>query len=100
MQQGKERHYEFGQWIRNRYTNFLPEEYSPNDIYIRSTNVDRAIMSGAANLAGLYRPNKKQQWNDNVGKLWQPIPIHSVPRNMDTVNFEIFLLQFNYILSI
>ncbi|XP_025425537.1 prostatic acid phosphatase-like isoform X2 [Sipha flava] len=82
--QGKERHYEFGQWIRNRYSDFLPVEYSNNDIYIRSTSVDRALMSAASNLAGLYPPNKVQQWNNNVGNLWQPIPIHSIPRDIDT----------------
>lgn len=57
------------------------------DIYIRSTSVDRALMSAAVNLAGLYAPNPVQQWNNNLGMLWQPIPVHSVPRNLDTVNF-------------
>jgi hypothetical protein len=42
-------------------------------------------MSAASNLAGLYPPNKVQQWNNNVGNLWQPIPIHSIPRDIDTV---------------
>lgn len=78
----------------------MPEEYSSKDIFVRSTSVDRAIMSAAVHLAGLYRPNKDQQWNDNVGKLWQPIPIHSFPFNMDSVNFEIFLFLFNYFLLI
>lgn len=85
MQQGKERHYEFGQWLKNRYKHFLPVEYSNKDIYIRSTSVDRALMSAAVNLAGLYKPDKNEKWNDNVGNFWQPIPIHSVPRHQDTV---------------
>lgn len=49
-------------------------------------------MSAASNLAGLYTPNKNQQWNDNLGKLWQPIPIHSIPRDLDTVNLFIMCI--------
>ncbi|CAH1732158.1 prostatic acid phosphatase isoform X1 [Aphis gossypii] len=81
--QGKERHYEFGKWIRNRYSDFLPVKYSSEDIYIRSTSVDRALMSASANLAGLYPPTGDQIWNNNLGTLWQPIPIHSIPRDLD-----------------
>lgn len=72
--------------MRNRYSDFLPIEYSNKDVYVRSTSIDRALMSAAANLAGLYAPDQVQQWNDNVGKLWQPIPIHSTPREIDMVN--------------
>jgi len=65
----------------------LPIEYSKKDIYIRSTSVDRALMSAAVNLAGLYVPSSDQKWNEKLGSLWQPIPIHSIPRNLDKVNF-------------
>lgn len=44
-------------------------------------------MSAAANLAGLYPPSQVQQWNDNLGKLWQPVPIHSTPKKWETVSF-------------
>lgn len=50
-------------------------------------------MSAAANLAGLYPPSKVQQWNDNLGKLWQPIPIHSTPKNLETVSFIYNIIQ-------
>jgi len=66
----------------------LPVKYSSEDIYIRSTSVDRALMSAAANLAGLYTPTGDQIWNNNLGTLWQPIPIHSIPRDLDEVNFS------------
>lgn len=49
-------------------------------------------MSAAANLAGLYPPSQVQQWNDNLGKLWQPIPIHSTPKNLETVSFILIIL--------
>lgn len=67
----------------------MPIEYSNKDIYIRSTSVDRALMSAEVNLAGLYSPNQHEQWNDNLGKIWLPIPIHSVPRKFDKVTVYI-----------
>jgi lysosomal acid phosphatase len=83
QQIGKYQHYELGQWLRERYSEFLPEAYSREDIYIRSTDVDRTLMSAASNLAGLYPPEGGQIWNTNIK--WQPIPIHTVPENMDEV---------------
>lgn len=65
----------------------MPTQYSKNDVHIRSTSVDRALMSAAVNLAGLYAPNSDEQWNSNLGKLWQPIPIHSIPRSLDKVHY-------------
>lgn len=65
----------------------MPVRYSSEDIYIRSTSVDRALMSAAVNLAGLYAPTADQKWNNKLGTLWQPIPIHSIPRDLDKVNF-------------
>lgn len=72
--------------MRKRYDGFLPADYSNDDIYVRSTSIDRALMSAAVNLAGLYAPNEVQQWNDDLGKLWQPIPIHSIPKELDAVS--------------
>jgi len=55
--------------------------------------VDRALMSAAANLAGLYPPSADQKWNNKLGNVWQPIPIHSIPRDLDEVKlFEYFML--------
>lgn len=80
---GKLRHYKLGQYFRRRYADFLPQLYSEKDIYVRSTDVDRTLMSAQANLAGLYPPVATDVWNENLA--WQPIPIHSVPENMDAV---------------
>lgn len=38
-------------------------------------------MSAAANLAGLFPPTEKQTWNTHLA--WQPMPIHSVPGDVD-----------------
>lgn len=66
---GKQRHYKLGQWFRERYDGFLPSKYNYHDIYVRSTDVDRTLMSAASNLAGLYPPEGDQVWNENI--LWQ-----------------------------
>ncbi|CAH1159906.1 unnamed protein product [Phaedon cochleariae] len=81
--QGKLRHYKLGQWLRSRYDSLISTEYSPNDIYIYSTDTDRSLMSAAANLAGLYPPVANQIWNSDLK--WQPIPIHSSARKEDDI---------------
>ncbi|KAJ8975114.1 hypothetical protein NQ317_017976 [Molorchus minor] len=83
LNKGIERQYELGQWFRDRYRAFLPEEYSPSEIKVISTDVDRTLMSAAANLAGLYPPPASQVWNDDL--LWEPIPIHTKTRAEDEV---------------
>ncbi|KAK7794415.1 hypothetical protein R5R35_010392 [Gryllus longicercus] len=80
---GKEQHFELGKWLRERYDHFLPEEYSRDDIYIRSTDVDRTLMSAESNLAGLYPPTGSQRWNPTLS--WQPIPIHTTPEIDDMI---------------
>ncbi|XP_063704705.1 prostatic acid phosphatase [Culicoides brevitarsis] len=80
---GKQQHYELGKWLRQRYNSLLNETYSKNEIYVRSTDVDRTLMSAQANLAGLYPPKGKDIWNDEVA--WQPIPVHTVQEKHDKV---------------
>ncbi|NXE45201.1 PPAL phosphatase, partial [Casuarius casuarius] len=48
-------------------------------IFIRSTDCDRTLMSAEANLAGLYPPDRQEMFNPNVS--WQPIPVHTVPES-------------------
>lgn len=74
---GRQQHYELGQWLRQRYGNvLLSEQYSPDEINVRSTDYDRTLESAEANLAGLYPPKGYQMWNQNLS--WQPIPVHTV----------------------
>ncbi|XP_012275172.1 prostatic acid phosphatase-like [Orussus abietinus] len=77
---GKHQQLLLGRWIRKRYSHLLSEEYSPYDVYIRSTDVDRTLMSAEANLAGLYPPKGDQVW-DNMS--WMPIPVHTIPEKQD-----------------
>ncbi|XP_069814439.1 prostatic acid phosphatase [Dendropsophus ebraccatus] len=78
---GIEQHYELGKYLRKRYSEFLNETYSRHEVYVRSTDVDRTLMSAQANLAGLYPPVDRQIWNKNIP--WRPIPVHTVPLSED-----------------
>lgn len=79
--QGKLRQYELGQWLKERYSGFLSEEYDEEEIYVRSTDVDRTLMSAQSNLAGLYPPATNQRWKKDLD--WQPIPVHTVKESED-----------------
>ncbi|KAM9147291.1 lysosomal acid phosphatase isoform 2-T2 [Pangshura tecta] len=69
--------WDLGQFLRKRYHGFLNASYNRQEIFIRSTDYDRTLMSAEANLAGLYPPQGQQVFNPNVS--WQPIPVHTVP---------------------
>lgn len=51
-------------------------------------------ISAASNLAGLFPPNFDELWNPQI--LWQPIPIHTIPKSLDyVVNGETYCPRFN-----
>ncbi|KAJ8916534.1 hypothetical protein NQ315_000176 [Exocentrus adspersus] len=79
-EKGKLRQYRLGQWLRKRYSDFLPGLYNYSDIYVRSIDSDDALGSAEANLAGLYPPIKIE---DAV--LPQCVPIHASPTGEDQV---------------
>lgn len=87
LQKGKLQLYELGQTLNTRYKLLIDEHFSINDVYVRSSDADRCHMSGASLLAGMFPPSSKQIWNKNL--LWQPVPIHSLPRNLDNVSINI-----------
>lgn len=89
MQTGKEQEYELGLWLRNRYSSLLTQDYSPETLYVQSTDVDRTLMSAASVLAGMYPPSDRQRWNLHLD--WQPIPIHTLSEKDDKV---CFVMQF------
>lgn len=77
------RQYRLGQFFRKRYNDLLGNKYSYKNVYIHSSDYDRTIMSAQANLAGLYAPTDDEKWHDDI--LWQPIPVHTLPRKLDNI---------------
>lgn len=83
FQEGKRQQYKLGQYFRRRYAKLIGPKYSVNKVYVRSTDLDRTIMSAQANLAGLFPPINEEKWSDELP--WQPIPVHTVPWKLDHV---------------
>ncbi|XP_031634016.1 prostatic acid phosphatase-like [Contarinia nasturtii] len=81
---GINQEYELGTYLRKRYASLLGDGgYSNDNVYIQSTDVDRTLNSAQAVAAGLFPPENDQIWNADL--LWQPIPIHTIPKEMDHV---------------
>jgi lysosomal acid phosphatase len=72
-----------GGWLRQRYDGLVSEKYNNTEMYVRSTDVDRTLMSAQANLAGFYPPKASDLWNENLP--WQPIPVHTTPETDDSL---------------
>lgn len=76
---GMDQEFQLGQYIRDLYINklgFLPVNYNRTKVFVRSTDMDRTLMSAYCVLAGLYpSPTPTQAWNNT----WQPIPVHTLP---------------------
>jgi len=53
-------------------------------VHVRSDDFDRTLMSAYCNLAGLFPAQGSELWNDKL--LWQPIPVHTVPKDTDYVS--------------
>lgn len=87
-QLGMEQHYELGDYIRKRYGKFLNESYKHQQVYVRSTDIDRTLMSAMTNLAALFPPEGISLWNPNLP--WQPIPVHTVPLMEDRLLYMPF----------
>lgn len=82
-QVGMRQHFEFGKFLRSRYSSFLDRFYSRENAKIVSTNFDRTLMSAYSLLNGLYKPVDYQVWNNEVN--WQPIPVHTTDKSVDTI---------------
>lgn len=50
-------------------------------------------MSAQATLAGLFPPTNEQVWNPDL--LWQPIPVHTIPKDIDYMVTASKLLNFD-----
>lgn len=75
--------YRSGEFFRRRYNKTLGVEYSSDKVYVVSTDTDRAIMSAQSNLAALFVPTESEKLKADL--LWQPVSVHTVPDEMDTI---------------
>lgn len=82
-QTGMNQHYQFGQFLRKTYNEFLNKYYSRKDLRVISTHYDRTLMSAYSLLNGLYSPKDFQLWNKEIK--WQPIPVYPLDGPNDTV---------------
>ncbi|EYC41910.1 hypothetical protein Y032_0551g3322 [Ancylostoma ceylanicum] len=58
---GMKQHMDLGKLLRTTYvdTGFLSKRYSSKEIYVRSTDTNRTIISAMSNIVGMYgQPNK------------------------------------------
>mmetsp|Transcript_20578 Transcript_20578/g.83481 ORF Transcript_20578/g.83481 Transcript_20578/m.83481 type:complete len:257 (-) Transcript_20578:2135-2905(-) len=87
--------------LRKRYveTGFLLPAYNASQIHVRSTDIDRTLMSAMAQLSGLYPEGtasvydtgeefgSKAVKSEDIGlpSRWQLIPVHTVDADWDTL---------------
>ena len=71
-----------GLYLKKTYGKFVGN-YTSEKVYVRSTNFDRTLATAEAVLAGLFPPPNPKAFNVKLLKLWQPIPIHTVPIEQD-----------------
>ncbi|KAJ1370860.1 hypothetical protein KIN20_032680 [Parelaphostrongylus tenuis] len=92
--EGMAQHLRFGKLLREFYvdTRFLNRKYSSKEIHIRSTDVNRTIISAMSNMLGMYGQNdnssqagvdypKKEGWPAG----YVPIPVHIVDYYTDHI---------------
>lgn len=80
-QLGKRQQYELGKFLRAKYSKLIGTRYSPQRVYIRSTDEERNLQSAQCNAAGMFPPSGDEVWNKQLA--WQPIPIHTIPLSDD-----------------
>lgn len=77
------REYVLGQFLRQRYDQFLGDVYRSEAVSAISSDYDRTKMSLQLVLAGLFPPSNLQRWNQDLN--WQPIPAKYLRRYEDNL---------------
>ena len=79
--------YNVGKYLREHYVDglgFLSGEYSAAEVHVRSTDMDRTLQSAECELAGLFPPDPDAPvFSPPLD--WQPIPVHMVPLDQDSL---------------
>ncbi|PIO73951.1 histidine acid phosphatase [Teladorsagia circumcincta] len=96
---GMRQQYALGNVLRRRYMTgtepFLNSRYNSKQVYVRSTDVNRTLISAYSNIAGMFSggeagkdfPNEtKYVYNAHVLNWpsgWTPVPVHTLPTDED-----------------
>ncbi|CAG2166036.1 unnamed protein product [Oppiella nova] len=89
--EGKYRMYRLGQFLRQEYDSFLGHNFSPREVYARSSLCSRCLESLSLLLSGAYPPNNTVwQWSNGsdveLAHQWQPFPIETfMPEKYDAI---------------
>ena len=92
---GMNQEYELGRKMRYEYVEryqLLPKSYQTGTIYVRSSDMDRTLMSAESFLMGLYPLGSGPRFSYGSVALpgaFQPIPIHTVAADQDTLFYPL-----------
>jgi hypothetical protein len=103
-EEGMQQEYNLGVKMRAKYVglyHLLPARYTDETMYVRSTNVDRALMSAQSLLYGLYPLGVGAA---TLPSAFQPIPIHTIKKEEETLlipdqnekKFDALLIRYVY----
>ncbi|CAB3411075.1 unnamed protein product [Caenorhabditis bovis] len=94
---GMKQHLNLGKLLRQRYVNdmqFLSPKYRSNEIYVRSTDVNRTLISAMSNMMGMYgQDDNTTQGNEDYPLTpgwphgYVPIAIHTVDNPTDHLGY-------------
>lgn len=80
-------HDNLGKWLRHRYGSLLTNPPNFFQFQVRSTDLDRTINSAQANLAALFFL-KEHAYRYRRDLPYTPVPIHTVPVELDKVSLN------------
>jgi len=63
LQNGSKMHFYLGELVKKRYTvenNLLSPKYTRAEVYVRSTDFDRTLMSALSQLSAIFPPDEDQ----------------------------------------
>ncbi|VDD91574.1 unnamed protein product [Enterobius vermicularis] len=91
LQKGMIRHMNLGELLRNEYiekTQFLSKDFVKSEVYVRSTDRNRTLLSAVSNLIGMFSKSTTKEGvdfpNDSRWPLhYVAIPIHTVDPETD-----------------
>ncbi|CAI2347172.1 unnamed protein product [Caenorhabditis sp. 36 PRJEB53466] len=91
-QLGMRQQYALGRLLYKKYVNtsrpLLSGSYNSKEVYIRSTDVNRTLVSALANLAGMFENgNSGEDYPDSQRwpRGWTPIPVHTIAEKEDPI---------------